>query len=76
MRCQARTSFLRPSLPGRVGEEGVSFFDTAGDVLVRHARAFRGHPRILTKAWMAGTSPRLSGLILVDVAHGVDSSVF
>jgi hypothetical protein len=28
------------------------------------------------KAWMAGTSPRLSGLIFVDVAHGMDSSVF
>jgi hypothetical protein len=25
---------------------------------------------------MAGSSPRLSGLILVDKAHGVDSSVF
>jgi hypothetical protein len=28
------------------------------------------------KTWMAGTSPRLSGSILVDKAHGVDSSVF
>ncbi|WP_210210120.1 hypothetical protein, partial [Rhodopseudomonas palustris] len=28
------------------------------------------------KAWMAGTSPLLSGLVLVDKAHGVDSSVF
>jgi hypothetical protein len=26
--------------------------------------------------WMPGSSPRLSGLILVDVAHGMDSSVF
>jgi hypothetical protein len=25
---------------------------------------------------MAGTSPRLSGSILVDVVHGVDSSAF
>jgi hypothetical protein len=28
-----------------------------------------------SKTWMAGTSPRLSGLIFVDKAHGVDSSV-
>jgi hypothetical protein len=28
------------------------------------------------KTWMAGTSPRLSGLIFVDRAHGVDSSAF
>ncbi len=28
------------------------------------------------KTWMAGTSPRLSGLIFVDVAHGMDSCVF
>jgi hypothetical protein len=26
--------------------------------------------------WIAGTSPRLSGLILVDEAHGMDSSGF
>jgi hypothetical protein len=28
------------------------------------------------KTWMAGSSPRLSGLDLVDKAHGVDSSRF
>jgi hypothetical protein len=28
------------------------------------------------KAWMAGTSPRLSGSILMDRVHGVDSSAF
>jgi hypothetical protein len=27
------------------------------------------------KAWMAGTSPQLSGSFFVDKAHGVDSSV-
>jgi hypothetical protein len=32
--------------------------------------------RSTSKTWMAGTSPRLSGLILVDEAHGMDSSVF
>jgi hypothetical protein len=28
------------------------------------------------KTWMAGTSPRLSGSIVVDRVHDVDSSVF
>jgi hypothetical protein len=28
------------------------------------------------KTWMPGTRPRLSGLIFVDIAHDVDSSVF
>jgi hypothetical protein len=28
------------------------------------------------KAWMPGTRPRLSGLIFVDAAHGMDSSAF
>jgi hypothetical protein len=28
------------------------------------------------RTWMAGINPRLSGLIFVDKAHGVDSSVF
>jgi hypothetical protein len=27
-------------------------------------------------AWIAGSSPRLSGLILMDAAHGMDSSAF
>jgi len=29
-----------------------------------------------TRGVMAGLVPRLSGLIFVDVAHGMDSSVF
>jgi hypothetical protein len=33
-------------------------------------------PWLQSKAWMAGTSPRLSGWILVDWVHGVDSSAF
>src|SRR5262249_4252638 len=38
-----------------------------------------GHPRLCCnqrKTWMPGSSPRLSGLDLVDKAHGVDSSRF
>src|SRR3954454_21141173 len=45
----------------------------------RHHRACPGDPRpgfvTARKTWMAGTSPRLSGSIFVDKAHGVDSSV-
>src|SRR3981189_1493752 len=29
-----------------------------------------------SKAWMAGTSPRRAGWILLDRAHGIDSSAF
>src|ERR1700683_3059062 len=29
-----------------------------------------------SNGWIAGSRPRLSGLDLVDMAHGVDSSVF
>jgi hypothetical protein len=29
-----------------------------------------------SNTWMAGTSPRLSGLIYLDVVHGMDSSAF
>ena len=32
------------------------------------------HKRFIQSEWMPGSSPRLSGLILVDKAHGVDSS--
>jgi hypothetical protein len=32
--------------------------------------------RVYRKLVMAGTSPRLSGSILVDEVHGMDSSVF
>jgi hypothetical protein len=31
---------------------------------------------VANKAWMPGTRPRLSGLIFVDAAHGMDSSAF
>jgi hypothetical protein len=34
------------------------------------------HVLAAEKAWMAGPSPRLSGLILLDGAHDVESSVF
>jgi hypothetical protein len=34
------------------------------------------HARYPLKTWMPGTRPRLSGQILVDEAHGVDSSWF
>jgi len=30
----------------------------------------------LRREWIAGSSPRLSGSILVDGVHGMDSSVF
>ena len=33
-------------------------------------------PGLVLSLVMAGQVPRLSGLILVDVAHGMDSSVF
>jgi hypothetical protein len=32
--------------------------------------------RLGAVSWIAGSSPRLSGLILMDEVHGMDSSMF
>jgi hypothetical protein len=42
-----------------------------------HEAAQRRKPYVVgASSWIAGSSPRLSGLIFLDEAHGVDSSVF
>jgi hypothetical protein len=40
----------------------------------RHFRALSNHLKTILFFVMAGLDPRLSGLILVDEAHGMDSS--
>src|SRR5256885_1718645 len=56
----------RPSWPGR-GDE-VCFAPMSRPSTFSFARAAQ-------RTWITGTSPRLSGSIFVDKAHGVDSSV-
>jgi hypothetical protein len=49
----------------------ISTFVVAGLVPAIHV-----FPTAETKTWMPGRRPRLSGSILVDRVHDVDSSVF
>jgi hypothetical protein len=53
------------------GEGTLTIFVMPGLVLGIHVLSFTRK----AKAWMAGTSPQLSGSFFVDKAHGVDSSV-
>ena len=53
-------------------EEILRVFEGQAEVWIDEARSTLTAGQV----WIAGSNPRLSGLIFVDMVHGVDSSAF